>query len=92
MLNNLAVAYNDLTNKMNIEINTNENHRTADLLDFYTVSVSVSPDDGWVKVIYENLDQIPSICRIFIDNNIEILSISLDRSEPGIIPPNNDMI
>lgn len=73
---------------MVISINTSENNKAADLLDFYVISVS--PVDGWVKVTYENLDQIPSICRILIDSNIEILSISLEPHESISVPQNND--
>ena len=72
---------------MVIAINTSENNRAANLLDFYTVSVS--QEDGLVKVAYENIDQIPSICRILIDNNIEIFNVSIEQPNP-IIAPQND--
>ena len=65
---------------MVIAINTSENNRAANLLDFYTVSVS--QEDGLVKVAYENIDQIPSICRILIDNNIEIFNVSIEQPNP----------
>jgi len=70
-----------------IAINTSENNRAANLLDFYTVSVS--QEDGLVKVAYENIDQIPSICRILIDNNIEIFNVSIEQPNP-IIAQQND--
>lgn len=72
---------------MVIAINTSENNRAANLLDFYTVSVS--QEDGLVKVAYENIDQIPSICRILIDNNIEIFNVSIEQPNP-IIAQQND--
>jgi hypothetical protein len=70
-----------------IAINTSENNRAANLLDFY--AVSVSQEDGLVKVAYENIDQIPSICRILIDNNIEIFNVSIEQPNP-IIAQQND--
>ena len=72
---------------MVIAINTSENNRAANLLDFYTVSVS--QEDGLVKVAYENIDQIPSICRILIDNNIEIFNVSIEQPNT-IIAQQND--
>ncbi len=72
---------------MVIAINTSENNRAANLLDFY--AVSVSQEDGLVKVAYENIDQIPSICRILIDNNIEIFNVSIEQPNP-IIAQQND--
>ena len=72
---------------MVIAINTSENNRAANLLNFYTVSVS--QEDGLVKVAYENIDQIPSICRILIDNNIEIFNVSIEQPNP-IIAQQND--
>ena len=72
---------------MVIAISTSENNRAANLLDFYTVSVS--QEDGLVKVAYENIDQIPSICRILIDNNIEIFNVSIEQPNP-IIAQQND--
>ena len=72
---------------MVIAISTSENNRAANLLNFYTVSVS--QEDGLVKVAYENIDQIPSICRILIDNNIEIFNVSIEQPNP-IIAQQND--
>ena len=67
---------------MIIAINTSDNDRTAGLLDFF--SSSVSPENGWVNIDYENLEQVPSICRILVEADIDILSILI--IDPDQIP------
>ncbi|RZL19584.1 MAG: hypothetical protein EOO89_02930 [Pedobacter sp.] len=67
---------------MIIAINTSDNERTAGLLDFF--SASVSPENGCVNIDYENLDQVPSICRILVEADIDIFSISM--FDPDQIP------
>ena len=60
-----------------IELNTSDNHRATELIDFFVVSVS--PKNGWINIQYENRDQIPSICRILIAAEIEIFTISVNH-------------
>ena len=67
---------------MIIAINTSDNDRTAGLLDFF--SSSVSPENGCVNIDYENLEQVPSICRILVEADIDILSILI--IDPDQIP------
>lgn len=67
-------------NKALITINTSANNRAAKLLDFF--EVSVSPADEWIIIKYESIDQIPSICRLLEEANIEVLHISVAKG-PG---------
>jgi len=60
---------------MHISINTNDNQAAAVLLDFY--GAIISTEDGWIGIAYENIDQIPAICRILVEADIDVRHIAV---------------
>jgi hypothetical protein len=60
-----------------IIVESNCNGRAAKLLDFFEVRISYLPSCIIIK--YENVDQVPAICRLLVSSNIDIIRISVDN-------------
>lgn len=58
---------------LNIILKTDDNRRVLDLLQSFPFIILIDADH--IKIRYENIDQIPSICRLLVEANIDIQEI-----------------